>query len=76
MVLWSESDPKSEAVYQPDSILVHTEFENLASSRFKVFQKLIRKSDHKVICESNSFCILFDPSGTRLWKDPEPLFIG
>lgn len=67
IVLWSESDYRGKIKF-PDSILVQTEFRTISNARYRILQKLIRKSDRKVICNSNSFCILFDYDRRRPWK--------
>ncbi|EMY77763.1 acyl-CoA thioester hydrolase, YbgC/YbaW family [Leptospira weilii serovar Ranarum str. ICFT] len=75
MILRSETDYKAEVRY-PEAIFVVTTFGELEGSRCKIFQKLIRKSDHKIACESVASCILFDFSKKRPWKYPEALAIG
>lgn len=55
-------------IHFPDSILVQTEFRTITNARYKIIQKLIRKSDSRVVCNSNSFCILFDSNRNRPWK--------
>ncbi|MBM9575856.1 acyl-CoA thioesterase [Leptospira sp. 201903070] len=72
MILRSETDYKAEIRY-PESILVTTSFGEFQGSRCKIFQKLIRKSDGKVACDSLSICILFDFAKKRPWKYPEEL---
>ncbi|TGM00158.1 acyl-CoA thioesterase [Leptospira barantonii] len=67
IVLWSESDYRGKIKF-PDSILVQTEFRTISSARYRILQRLIRKSDRKVVCTSNSFCILFDYDRKRPWK--------
>lgn len=67
IVLWSESDYRGQ-IHFPDSILVQTEFRTITNARYKIVQKLIRKSDSRVVCNSNSFCILFDSNRNRPWK--------
>ncbi|PJZ42572.1 thioesterase [Leptospira kmetyi] len=67
IVLWSESDYRGKIKF-PDSLLVQTEFRTISSARYRILQRLIRKSDRKVICNSNSFCILFDYDRKRPWK--------
>ncbi|AVQ13420.1 Thioesterase-like family protein [Leptospira santarosai] len=67
IVLWSENDYKDE-IHFPDSILVQTEFRTITNARYRIIQKLIRKSDRRVVCHSNSFCILFDSNRKRPWK--------
>ncbi|EMY79653.1 thioesterase-like family protein [Leptospira weilii serovar Ranarum str. ICFT] len=67
IVLWSESDYR-DRIHFPDSILVQTEFRTITNARYRIIQKLIRKSDRKVVCNSNSFCILFDSNRKRPWK--------
>ncbi|EMI71931.1 acyl-CoA thioesterase [Leptospira noguchii] len=67
IVLWSESDYRGQ-IYFPDSILVQTEFKTITNARYRIIQKLIRKSDYRVVCNSNSFCILFDSNRNRPWK--------
>nr|OCA00346.1 Thioesterase [Leptospira interrogans serovar Copenhageni/Icterohaemorrhagiae] len=59
MILRSETDYKAEIRY-PEAVIVITSFGELKGSRCKIFQKLIRKSDGKIACESVSDCILFD----------------
>ncbi|RHX83837.1 acyl-CoA thioesterase [Leptospira stimsonii] len=72
MILRSETDYKAEIRY-PETILVTTFFGELAGSRCKIFQKLIRKSDGKIACDSLSTCILFDFNKNRPWKYSEEL---
>ncbi|WP_061219066.1 acyl-CoA thioesterase [Leptospira weilii] len=67
IVLWSESDYRDQ-IHFPDSILVQTEFRTITNARYKIIQKLIRKSDRRVVCHSNSFCILFDSNRKKPWK--------
>ncbi|XDD49622.1 acyl-CoA thioesterase [Leptospira sp. WS92.C1] len=75
MILRSETDYKAEIRY-PESILVTTSFGDLQGSRCKIFQKLVRKSDGKVACDSISTCILFDFTKKRPWKYSEALLRG
>ncbi|EQA54445.1 acyl-CoA thioester hydrolase, YbgC/YbaW family [Leptospira kmetyi serovar Malaysia str. Bejo-Iso9] len=75
MILRSETDYKAEIRY-PESIQVVTTFAELDGSRVKIFQKLVRKSDGKVACDSVSSCILFDFAKKRPWKYPEDLYNG
>ncbi|MBW0434442.1 acyl-CoA thioesterase [Leptospira yasudae] len=67
LVLWSESDYRGTIQF-PDSILIQTEFRMITNARYRILQRLIRKSDRKVVCNSNSFCILFDSDRKRPWK--------
>ncbi|AOP33104.1 thioesterase [Leptospira tipperaryensis] len=72
MILRSETDYKAEIRY-PESILVTTRFGEFEGSRCKIFQKLIRKSDGKIACDSLSICIMFDFAKKRPWKYSEEL---
>ncbi|PJZ54816.1 thioesterase [Leptospira adleri] len=75
LILWSESDFK-EIPYFSDSVLIQTELQNLTGPRYKISQRLLRKSDYRVICRSNSLCILFDSHKKRPWKKRESLLAG
>ncbi|TGK37536.1 acyl-CoA thioesterase [Leptospira gomenensis] len=75
MILWSEPEYQDEIRY-PESMLIHTEFEPLSGPRYRIYQKLIRKSDGKILCFCNSFCILFDSSKKKPWKNASPLLAG
>ncbi|EMO65479.1 acyl-CoA thioester hydrolase, YbgC/YbaW family [Leptospira kirschneri str. 200803703] len=75
MILRSETDYKAEIRY-PEGVIVVTSFGELKGSRCKIFQKLIRKSDGKIACESVSDCILFDFSKKRPWKYPDSLLVA
>lgn len=75
MILRSETDYKAEIRY-PETISVVTTFGDLEGSRCKIYQKLIRKSDGKIACDSISSCILFDFSKKRPWKYPDGLRTG
>ncbi|PJZ52339.1 acyl-CoA thioesterase [Leptospira adleri] len=72
MILRSETDYKAEIRY-PESIFITTRFGEFDGSRCKIFQKLIRKSDGKVACDSISICIMFDFGKKRPWKYSEEL---
>ncbi len=75
LILWSESDFR-EVPYFSDSVLVQTELQNLTGPRYKISQRLLRKSDYKVICHSNSLCILFDSLKKKPWKNRVSLLAG
>ncbi|MFB5651969.1 acyl-CoA thioesterase [Leptospira wolffii] len=67
MILRSETDYKVEIRY-PETVIVLTQYGDFQGARCKAFQKMIRKSDGKVACESVSSCILFDFRKKRPWK--------
>ncbi|TGM11889.1 acyl-CoA thioesterase [Leptospira selangorensis] len=75
MILRGETDYKAEIRY-PDTALIETQFGEISGSRCKVFQKLIRKSDGKVSCESISHCIMFDFGKKRPWKYTDKFLEG
>ncbi|AOP34408.1 thioesterase [Leptospira tipperaryensis] len=75
LVLWSESD-FTEMPNFSDSVLIETELQNLTGPRYKILQKLIRKSDYKILCQSKSLCILFDSHKKKPWKKRESLLVG
>ncbi|PKA03215.1 hypothetical protein CH375_18335 [Leptospira ellisii] len=65
-----------DEIRYPDSMQIHTEFEPLSGPRYRIYQKLIRKSDGKILCRCNSFCILFDSSKKKPWKNASSLLVG
>lgn len=75
LILWSESDFK-EIPYFSDSVLIQTELQNLTGPRYKILQRLLRKADFRLLCQSNSLCILFDSHKKKPWKKSESLLAG
>ncbi|MBM9502218.1 acyl-CoA thioesterase [Leptospira sp. 201903071] len=75
LVLWSESN-FTEIPSFSDSVLVQTELQKLTGPRYKILQRMIRKSDYKILCQSSSLCILFDSHKKKPWKKRESLLAG
>ncbi|MBM9578398.1 acyl-CoA thioesterase [Leptospira sp. 201903070] len=75
LILWSESDFQ-EIPYNSDFVIVQTELQNLTGPRYKILQRIIRKSDYRILCQSSSLCILFDSHKKKPWKKRESLLAG